>query len=147
MDETLHRRLWAGTTVDPETGCWIWHRLDRNGYGKITLPGGDTPQVHRLAYLLLGPPFDQALTLDHLCRNRACWNPAHLEPTTMRENILRGDGPTADNARKTHCLNGHELTPDNLRQRTGDRAHHRECKRCHRAQKARARARRRLAAA
>ncbi len=140
-------RLWANTRVDPSTGCWTWTgRLDRGGYGKIQ-HDGRTRQVHRLAAELMAAPFDPGLTIDHLCRNRACWNPAHLEAVSNRTNILRGVGPTAMNAAKTHCVNGHELTPDNIRRRPGDRAHHRECLACHRArERARRKARRSSAA-
>ena len=139
MDEKLRRRLWRHTVVDGQTGCWIWvGPRNHAGYGKITI-AGHTVQVHRLAARLIGRPFDETLTLDHLCRNRACWNPSHLEAVTVSENILRGTGPTAVNARKTHCVHGHPLTPDNLRRRTGARAHHRECLTCWREAKARRR--------
>jgi hypothetical protein len=139
-DAELRARLWASTEIDPTTGCWLWTGpRDRNGYGKTTDPtsGDRTVQVHRLGALLVGQPFDHDLTLDHLCSVRHCWNPAHLDPCTMRTNVLRGAGPTAINAAKTHCINGHELTPDNIRKRTGKRATHRECLTCHREYQAR----------
>lgn len=53
------------------------------------------------------------MTLDHLCRNRACVRRSHLQPVTNKENVLRGESILAENARKTHCKNGHELTPEN----------------------------------
>jgi hypothetical protein len=64
--------------------------------------------------LLVGP-IPEGKQLDHLCRNRACINPEHLEPVTAKENILRGESFSAKNARKTHCIHGHELSGDNLR--------------------------------
>jgi hypothetical protein len=68
------------------------------------------------------------LKLDHLCRNPACVRPDHLEAVTARENTLRGIGPTAVNALKTHCVHGHEFTPENTRMK-GIRRVCRECQR------------------
>ena len=66
-----------------------------------------------MAYELLVGPIPEYLTLDHLCRVRNCVNPAHLEPVTSAENILRGMSSPAQNARKTECLNGHAFTVEN----------------------------------
>jgi hypothetical protein len=72
----------------------------------------------------------EGLQIDHLCRVRECANPAHLEAVTCRENLLRGDTVTAHNANKTHCVNGHEYTPENTAiTRDGCR----RCRICHRA--------------
>lgn len=126
-------RLVARTEIDNTTGCWIWTGFtNEKGYGRMWV-AGKLQRVHRLSWLEHGHQIGQGERLDHLCRNRACWNPAHLEPVTNRENILRGEGPTAANARKTHCAHGHALVEGNIRQRGGDRAHHRECLTCRRA--------------
>lgn len=94
-------------------GCWIWRgRINSDGYGMTGWTSFE-PSAHRFTYRVLVGPIPEGLTLDHLCRNRACVNPAHLEPVTMRENILRGEGIAAKNAAKTHCLRGHEFTPEN----------------------------------
>lgn len=63
--------------------------------------------VHRVAWETLRGPIPDGMQLDHLCRQRACWNPDHLEPVSPRENVLRGVGITAMNAKKTHCPQGH----------------------------------------
>ena len=98
--------------------CWEWHRLDKTGYGRYTFWNAPAQKVqsimaHRVAwFLLIGE--EPSGMLDHLCRNRSCVNPDHLEPISNRENILRGYAPAAINARKTHCIRGHELSGDNL---------------------------------
>lgn len=105
-------RIASHTTIDGE--CIVWTAAkSRLGYGHMGVDGR-TREVHRVAYEAFVGPVPEGLTLDHLCRNRACVNPDHLEPVPHRENVLRGEGPTAVNARKTHCKRGHELSPENV---------------------------------
>jgi hypothetical protein len=100
--------------VDPGTACWVWCASTRGGgYGSVRHDGRTRP-AHRVAYELLVADVPEHLHLDHLCRNRACSNPAHLEVVTEKVNILRGVGPTAQNAAKTHCIHGHEFAGGNL---------------------------------
>jgi hypothetical protein len=102
--------LWARVNKTAD-GCWLWTgSTNDNGYGKITIhhPVKKTLSVHRLVYSLLVGPVPPGSELDHVCKTRTCCNPAHLEPVSHRENVLRTDA-----AHKTHCKHGHEFTPEN----------------------------------
>jgi hypothetical protein len=99
---------WVEKNIEiiPETGCWIWLKsVNDAGYAKKNL-GGKYIRVGRWLYEHLNGTIG-TLVVDHLCRVRCCVNPAHLEPVTNKENILRGIGWSAINHKKTHCPNGH----------------------------------------
>jgi hypothetical protein len=113
--------------VVPDGACLLWPTSSKGGYGTLSR-GGTTLLAHRVAYELLVGPIPEGLTLDHLCRNRACVNPDHLEPVTMRVNVLRGVGFAGKNARKTHCLRGHVYDAENTRH-YGPRRRCRACER------------------
>jgi hypothetical protein len=142
---SLAERFWARVERWDPDECWLWLgcRTSR-GYGELwDLIEKKQRVVHRLAYEWLVGPIPDGFHIDHLCRNRLCVNPKHLEPVTSQVNTLRGTGPSALNARKTHCLRGHPLSGSNLgRQRKGrfcltcDRAYRREWNRRRREQKA-----------
>lgn len=131
------QRFWSKVNVGKPNDCWTWKAsTTTGGYGQF-LVEGRLVHAHRVAYTLTVGPIPEGLELDHLCRNRRCVNPTHLEPVTRQENIRRGEGLAGINARKTHCPRGHALSGDNLykyqpKDRPGPR---RRCKVCHRAQR------------
>jgi hypothetical protein len=123
-----------GKLVPSAGGCLEWHGVRTNeGYGRVGYLGKKWP-VHRLVYEYFNGPVEDGLVLDHLCRNRVCANPAHLEPVTDQENILRGEGPAATNAGKTHCKHGHPFSGSNLFLCSRGR---RQCRACYEARKRR----------
>jgi hypothetical protein len=124
--KTPEERFWE--KVEKTDSCWLWTAAKSKGYGAFKVAGRQE-EAHRYSYELLVGPIPTGLTIDHLCRNPACVNPAHLEPVTNRENVLRGISPWAKNAAKTHCPQGHPYDEENTRWNSlGSR----ECKTCRR---------------
>lgn len=96
-----------------DDGCWLWRGTwSKDGYGLMQTDAG-LVFAHIYYYEARYGTRPAGMLLDHLCRKRACCNPEHLEPVTVRENTLRGVGPSAINARKTHCLHGHPFDEQN----------------------------------
>lgn len=130
----------------PELGpCWPWTASTTYGYGAFNAGGGKNVRAPRFAYELAIGPIPDGLHLDHLCHtfddacaggddcpHRRCCNPAHLEPVTLAENTRRGRSAQVTSQRRrarTHCIHGHEFTPENTRT---DRRGRRSCKTCQR---------------
>ena len=111
--------------IDQETGCWVWQRRLSRGYGQFGEMG-----AYRWLYQAIWGELTPGLHCDHLCRNKACVNPRHIEPVTPRINYLRGESPVAINYRRTHCAQGHEFTPENTRMRSNGRYTWRTCRVC-----------------
>lgn len=112
-----------------KTKCWEWIGPKHTaGYGRFPIKR-KYMLAHRLLYECVHGPksIPEKYHLDHLCRNRGCVNPAHLEPVTARENVLRGIGACARNLRKSHCKRGHPLDGDNVYRLQGK---WRACKTC-----------------
>lgn len=109
-------------------GCWEWtERHHRDGYGRL-VRNGRTYGAHQWFYEHYIGPVPNGLELDHLCRNRVCVNPTHLEAVTHRVNSLRGAAPAARNAHKTHCPKGHPYDEANTLVSVGGRY----CRACRR---------------
>lgn len=113
----LHERFEA--KVDRSGECHLWTGSTVRGYGQIR-EGGEGSRmrkVHHIALELVGIEVPPGMTVDHVwargCRHKNCVRVDHLEVVGIRENTLRSTSPSAENARKTHCIRGHEFTPDN----------------------------------
>ncbi len=126
-------RFWAKVDIQElePSPCWLWlGGKNSSGYGYFYYEGRHV-RAHRWAYEQSIGPIPEGLQLDHLCRVRACVNPAHLEPVTGKENYRRGEGAPAKNGRKTHCVRGHAFTPENTAIRPGGGRTCRTCRRKH----------------
>lgn len=112
MRIAAEQRFWSRVTIpsDP-AGCWLWDHVNNYGYGHLNT-GTRRVHAHRYAYELLVGPIPDGLVIDHLCRDKACVNPLHLEAITQLENVRRGAAYWA--AREMpHCVKGHPRTPEN----------------------------------
>lgn len=99
------------------TPCHDWKgRITPQGYGELSANknnGGGNLRAHRVVWEALNGPIPEGMVIDHLCRNRSCVNPMHLEPVTVKENNLRGEGVGAKNMKKTECKSGHPFDESN----------------------------------
>lgn len=130
MDVINVDRFWAKVDRRGANDCWPWKASTKKGHGMVwAMRNGErfVFMAHRVAYELLVGPIPDGLVLDHLCRNRGCCNPRHLEPVTNEQNILRGEWAPVLNAAKTHCVAGHEYSPGNTYVTSRG---HRQCRAC-----------------
>lgn len=118
---TLLERIWLRVDKQgpipaqcPNLGpCWVGSGANIHGYPVINVDG-KTEYIFHILYSMDGGVVPPDKERDHLCRNRACVNPSHIEVVTSGVNVLRGNAPPAKNARKTHCAKGHVLSGENL---------------------------------
>jgi hypothetical protein len=123
---TVAERYHSRYEIDKVTGCWNWTAGKfPSGYGALYVNGSNRP-AHRVGYELVHGPIGEGFHLDHLCRNRGCVNPDHLEPVTIRENILRGSSPSALTSVGDMCRKGHSMDDSFIRS-NGKR----QCRSCH----------------
>lgn len=123
-------RFWSKVALASPDECWNWTAYSWKGYGQFRNAGRPVP-AHRFAYELVIGPIPLGLQIDHLCRNRKCVNPNHLEPVTQQENIRRGLAGKVNNwlKAKTHCLQGHPYDDVNTLYRP-PLYKHRSCRAC-----------------
>ena len=131
LDGRLPGRFWDKAIPEPMSGCWLWIGATTNEYGRFNVAGINR-KAYRVAYEALVGPIPNGLHVDHLCRQRCCVNPAHLEPVTQAENTRRG-ASGANMARiqlsKTHCPVGHSYDAINTYVATTGSRECRTCKR------------------
>jgi hypothetical protein len=133
MARTVYERF-VEKTAKCDNGCIEWTgSISADGYGLIRLgpdEGSRLEYAHRWSYAHHIGPIADGLVIDHLCRNRACVHPMHLQLVTTRENLLRGESFSARNAAKTHCPAGHPYDAANTYIAPRKRGRGRECRQC-----------------
>lgn len=127
--EAVIRRIKKRSTI-LANGYWQWTGpLEKSGYGRVGA-GKRKWLAHRAAYAAFNGPIPEGLIIDHLCRNRGCVNPAHLETVTPQQNTLRGETLAAANVVKTHCAKGHPFDDHNTYFNPGKAGRARACRIC-----------------
>lgn len=117
-------KFWAN--VEKTDTCWNWLGPITNGYGRFNLYTGKQVYAHRQAYIWEHERVPEGLVIDHLCRNTRCVRPDHLEAVTQAENVKRGKRGDLYEYR-THCVHGHEYSPENKSVSKDGRRYCKEC--------------------
>lgn len=134
----LSEKIKIKIQLNPKNQCWEWKgEIGYGGYGRM-YHKGRSRVAHRIVYELVVGEIPKGLQLDHLCRNRCCVNPKHLEPVTRYVNILRDQGAAAIHARKNYCIRGHKfdlkntgiLSPSKGRKYARRGVKYRVCRKC-----------------
>lgn len=126
LNKSTQSRFESKYKIDSKTGCWNWVAgLQEGGYGQFS--SKETGLAHRYSYILYTGPIPKGTQIDHLCFNRKCVNPNHMEAVSPRLNVLRSNNIASKNFYKTKCWRGHDFSVDNTyRAPTGNR----HCKSC-----------------
>lgn len=117
--ECLKKRFWNNVSAASAEGCWKWNGpISIYGYGRLMESVGNrkTKQLmaHRFAYEEIVGKIKEGMTIDHVCRNRSCVNPAHMEIVTRAENSMRAHSKNMDAMRDNRCTKGHKIEGENL---------------------------------
>jgi hypothetical protein len=121
---SLPERIRNKIHIEPNSGCWLWAGAWSGGPGNVYGSARGVGNVHRFTYQFFIRKIPKGLDIDHLCKTTFCCNPLHLDPVTARENYRRGVGN--HQREKTHCIHGHEFSPENTYLVAGKR----QCREC-----------------